>query len=302
MSNKIEGIAVPILTPINEVEEINHEQLAALTNYVAEGGVNAIFVNGTTGEFARFSQKSRQELVSTVAKAAKGRVAVLAGVSECGTRLVIENIKRAEEAGADVIVTTMPYYFPTTSIREQIEFTEDVTASTKLPVLLYNIPPVTGYSLNEELLDHVCDIDNLYGIKDSSGKAENFLKLKERYGEKLKIFVGAEELNYFGLKNGADGLVPSLANPFPKVLAAAWKASREGDWEACKKHCDLVDEMNKLNRFSDSWMSPNIWRKEALAQMGIMSAAFTKPYIPVSEDDKKKIAEWISYYKTNYGE
>ena len=118
----------------------------------------------------------------------------------------------------------------------------------------------------------------------------------------MKIFVGAEELNYFGLKNGADGLVPSLANPFPKVLAAAWKASREGDWEACKKHCDLVDEMNKLNRFSDSWMSPNIWRKEALAQMGIMSAAFTKPYIPVSEDDKKKIAEWISYYRTNYGE
>lgn len=166
-------------------------------------------------------------------------------------------------------MTTMPYYFPTTSIREQIEFTEDVTASTKLPVLLYNIPPVTGYSLNEELLDHVCDIDNLYGIKDSSGKAENFLKLKERYGEKLKIFVGAEELNYFGLKNGADGLVPSLANPFPKVLAAAWKASREGDWEACKKHCDLVDEMNKLNRFSDSWMSPNIWRKEALARWGL---------------------------------
>lgn len=174
MSNKIEGIAVPILTPINEVEEINHEQLAALTDYVSEGGVNAIFVNGTTGEFARFSQKSRQELVSTVAKAAKGRVAVLAGVSECGTRLVIENIKRAEEAGADAIVTTMPYYFPTTSIREQIEFTEDVTASTKLPVLLYNIPPVTGYSLNEELLDHVCDIDNLYGIKDSSRKGREF--------------------------------------------------------------------------------------------------------------------------------
>ena len=58
MSNKIEGIAVPILTPINEAEEINHEQLTALTDYVIEGGVNGIFVNGTTGEFARFSQKA----------------------------------------------------------------------------------------------------------------------------------------------------------------------------------------------------------------------------------------------------
>ena len=58
--------------------------------------------------------------------------------------------------------------------------------------------------------------------------------------------------------------------------------------------------MNELNGFSDSWMSPNIWRKEALKQMGIMDAAFTRPHTPLSDADKKKTAEWVAYYKEHY--
>ncbi len=298
--SQIKGIIVPLLTPINEQEEINYEQLKNLTDYVIRGGVNGIFVNGTTGEFARFSISERQKIARAVVEAAKGRVPVLVGVSECGTRLVLENVKAAEEAGAAAVVTTMPYYFPTTSVREQSEFVRDVTKSTKLPVLLYNIPAVMGYALTEELLDLVCDIENLYGIKDSSGKKESFDRLSERYGDKLQIFVGAEELNYYGLKNKAAGLVPSLANTFPKVLAEIWHSSQNEDWETCKKCCALIDEMNQLNRFSDSWMSPNIWRKEALSQMGIISADFTSPYQAVPDKDRCKIAEWINYYKERY--
>ncbi|MEA5012257.1 MAG: hypothetical protein VB100_11155, partial [Angelakisella sp.] len=100
--------------------------------------------------------------------------------------------------------------------------------------------------------------------------------------------------------NGSYGLGPSLANPFPKVLAEAWKASKCRDWEKCKKVTDLVNEINILNSFSDSWMSPNIWRKEALQQMGIMKAFFTRPYNVVGDADKQKIAEWIDYYNQNF--
>lgn len=297
---KIEGILVPLLTPINEKEEVNYEQLKNLTEYVIQGGVNGIFVNGTTGEFARFSTEDRRKIVRTVVDAAKGKVPVLAGVSECGTRRVLENIKAAEDAGAEAVVTTMPYYFPTTSVKEQIDFVRDVTKSTTLPVLLYNIPSVIGYALTERLLDEVCRIDNLYGIKDSSGKKESFDRLWGKYHDQLQIFVGAEELDYYGLSHDAAGLVPSLANVFPKVLAKVWKAAKEEDWRTCRKQCELVDEINQLNRFSDSWMSPNIWRKEALYQMGIISAAFTKPYMAVPEKEKRKIAEWIAFYKETY--
>lgn len=298
--SKVEGIVVPLLTPVNEREEVHYGQLEKLIDYVICGGVNGIFVNGTTGEFARFSMADRQKIVRIAVEAADGRVPVIAGVSECGTRRVLENVKAAEEAGAEAVVTTMPYYFPTSSVGEQIEFVRDVTGATKLPVLLYDIPSVIGFHLTEELLDEVCGIDNLYGIKDSSGEKASFDRLWKRYHDKLQIFVGAEELNHYGLKNGASGLVPSLANVFPKVLAEVWTSSQKGDWETCKERCALVDEMNQLNRFSDSWMSPNIWRKEALAQMGIISADFTRPYRQVSDREKRKIAQWVAYYKELY--
>lgn len=298
----IEGVIVPLLTPITPQETPCFSQLEALTDYVIDGGVNAIFANGTTGEFARFPREERAQILACIVRKAAGRVPVIAGVSDCGTRMVIENIRAAEENGADAVVTTLPYYFPMTSVKEQIDFITDVTAATRLPVLLYNIPAAIGCSVSEQALDEVCKIENLYAIKDTSGKPEFIDRLQERYGKELKVFVGDERLNYYGLSHGANGLVPSLANPFPKILARAWDAAKQQKWEDCKYHCDLVDEMNVLNRFSDSWMSPNIWRKEALARMGIMSSAFTRPYNPVSEADKQTIAGYIERYHREYGE
>ncbi len=297
----IEGIIVPLLTPITPEERPRHDQLRALTEYVIAGGVNAIFANGTTGEFARFTRAEREAVLNTIVETAAGRVPVLAGVSDCGTRMVIENIRAAERAGADAVVTTLPYYFPTTSPREQADFLTDVAQSTRLPVLLYNIPVVAGCNMAWEALDQVCGLENLYGIKDTSGKTEYVDQLFARYGGRMRVYVGDERLNYYGLSHGAAGVVPSLANPFPRVLAAAWKAARDGDWAACKAHCGVVDAMNVLNRFSDSWMSPNIWRKVALAQMGIMDETFTRPYQPVSEADRAAIAEDIRFYRENYG-
>ena len=296
----IEGVILPILTPIHSDETPNYDQLRRLVDYTVDGGVTAIFANGTTGEFARFTYEERCEILQTVVAQAAGRVPVLAGISDCGTRLVIRNAKAAEQAGADALVTTIPYYFPTGSHSEQIEFIRSVCEATTLPVLLYNIPSVVQFSLSDEVLDAVCDIENLYGLKDTSGDEAYLEHIIERYGSKLRVYVGDERLCYAGLRSGACGMVPSLANPFPKILAAAWISAKCGDWSACKVHTELVNTVNALNRFSDSWMSPNIWRKEALFQMGIIDQYFTHPYNPVGEEDKKKIADWIAYYLKNY--
>lgn len=297
---KIEGVIIPILTPLHSGETPDYEALRRLIDYVIEGGVDAIFANGTTGEFARFTYEERCKILEIIVEHTAGRVPVVAGVSDCGTRLVIRNIRDAEKIGADAVVTTVPYYFPTTSHAEQISFIQDVTASTKLPVLLYNIPSVVGCSLTFDVLDTVSTIENLYGIKDTSGDEAYLNDLVACYGDKLKIYVGDERLCFSGLRIGASGMVPSLANPFPRILAAAWKAAQKEDWDSCKKHTDLVNEINALNRFSDSWMSPNIWRKEALRQMGLMDAYFTKPYNNVSSEDQKKISDWIEFYEKNY--
>lgn len=298
--SQLGGVIVPVLTPIHQDETPNYEQLRTLVDYVIDGGVNAIFANGTTGEFARFHEDEQAKCLQTIVEQANHRVQVIGVVSACGTRLVIDNAKAAEAAGADFIATTLPYYFPSTSLKEQIQFLEDVTSSVSVPVILYNIPIALGFGVSSDVLDEVAGLDNLYGIKDT-GSGKDFLDLLLlKYHDRLKVFVGDESLFYHGLSNGADGIVPSMANPFPRLLARGWKASQDKDWETCRKCFEQVDDMNLLNKFSDSWMGSNIWRKEALHQMNIIDPYFTRPNTALTDKERAEIAEFIQRYHEEF--
>lgn len=293
----VKGVVVPILTPIYPDETPNYGQLAALTEYVIAGGIDAVFVNGTSGEFARFSVVERDRCLETVVRTSNGRVPVIAGVSDCGTRLVIENAGRAAELGADAVVTTLPYYFPTASPREQRQFIGAVLDASPKPVFLYNIPSIIGCNIDAAALRAVMGHPNLCGIKDTSGDGALLASLIDICGESAGVFVGDERLIYHGLREGAAGLVPSLANPFPRLLRDVWRAARSSSWDVCRELCGIVDGMNALNGFCDSWMAPNIWRKEALCQMGIIDATFTSPHNDMGDDDKARVSHRVEQYR-----
>ena len=141
---KAEGIIVPLLTPVNEDESINNDALERLINYVIEGGVDAIFVMGSSGEFARFDTDFRFQTIRAAVEIVNGRVPVYAGVSDCGTRRVLRHVENAEKAKADAVVVTLPYYFPIRNDDEAYQHFSLVAANTGLPVVLYNIPSTCG--------------------------------------------------------------------------------------------------------------------------------------------------------------
>lgn len=295
--DQMQGVIVPLLVPVTKEEAVNYEQLMRLTNHVVEGGVDGIFVNGTTGEFGRFSRETRTDIVKTVVKASAGRVPVYAGISDCGTKAVIENMKGAEAAGAAAVVTTLPFYFPNTSRYEERQFIQDISVAASVPILLYNLPAAVGNGISLDVLEEAAQMEGIAGIKDSSGDQAYMDELLNRFREQeFRVIVGDETMIYYGLSHGADGLVPSLANPFPRLLARIYKCACEGDWESCRSYCDVVDEMNRLNHFSDSWMSPNIWRKTALKFMGVMDDYFTRPYCPVDAETEKEVKKEVERY------
>ena len=298
---KIRGAIIPMLTPIDERERPDPAQVSALAGYLCDGGVDALFVNGTSGEFARFTTDERFETLRAAVKAVGGRVPVLCGVSDCGTRLVIDNARRAGDCGADAVVTTLPYYFPTKSPAEQRAFIEAVLDASPLPVCLYNIPAVIGFSMDLDVLEALCGHGNLCGVKDTSGDPDYLRALNERLGDRISVYVGDERLLYEGLRMGAKGLVPSIGNPFPRLTHAIWDSACRQDWDSCRKYCGIVDRMNALNGFSDSWLSPNIWRKEALSQLGVCGAAFTSPHCDMDMPTKQTVGRFISEYRGMFG-
>ena len=299
---KAEGIIVPLLTPVNEDESINNDALERLINYVIEGGVNAIFVMGSSGEFARFDTDFRFQTIRAAVEIVNGRVPVYAGVSDCGTKRVLRHVENAEKAKADAVVVTLPYYFPIRNDDEAYQHFSLVAANTAIPVVLYNIPGTCGAAISLSVLDRLQEYKNIIGIKDSSGNKDYLGELLSRYhNSDFGVIAGAEELSYEALTQGAVGLVPSLANPFPKLFSKLFRSAKQKDFQMMQKLCEKIDEINRLNQFCNAWMAPNVWRKKALEMMGICPGNMTKPYVPVDKGAINKIQEFIDWYQSEPG-
>ena len=297
------GVITPLLTPINQDESVNYEQIRSLTDYVIDGGVDAVFVMGSTGEFARFDAQTRGEILKKAIKAVAGRVPVYVGVADTGLSSVLRNVSQAEEAGADVLVVTLPYYFPIYNNDEAYSFFSGVAASTKLPIMLYDIPSTCGASISLDAMERLFQIDNIVGIKDSSGNLEKLQEILKRYknrGKDFAVTVGDERLCYDGFSSGADGIVPSLSNPYPKLLSDIYRAAKINDKPRLKELCDVMNRMNQLNSYCNAWMSPNVWRKKALSNMGICNEYCTRPYVAIDSQVNLKIIETTKLYHKMY--
>lgn len=298
------GVIVPLLTPLNADESVNYSHLHQLVNYVVAGGVNAILAMGSTGEFARFSHATRGKIIEEIVQTVAGRIPVYAGVGDTGLKRVIQNIRVAEEAGADSIAVTLPYYYPIRHDDEAFSYYRAVAEATQLPIMLYNIPSTCGASLSLRVVEKMLVYPHVIGIKDSSGDRERLLEEIRRFGagqaRRFTVVIGAEELSHDGFMAGADGVVPSMANPFPRLWANIYQTGRQRDSARLTPHCEFANAFNQLSGYADAWMSPNVLRKKALSHMGICNDICTAPYIPVDSHTDVKVAEMVKRYQETY--
>jgi 4-hydroxy-tetrahydrodipicolinate synthase len=293
----LKGVIVPLVTPLAMNEELDLIGLGKVIDHVIDGGVDAIFSLGTTGEFARFDSTFRAHVARETVKAAAGRVPVLIGVSDTGTKRVLENMASAEAAGADAIVLSLPYYFPIKDPREILDFYAAVAAISRLPIFLYNIPSTCGAAIDIESFRKLASLEGVVGIKDSSGSIhylKSLIQVATECGKKpFPVYVGEEKIAAEGIAAGASGLVPSLANVFPRLFADLYAAAAAGDREKTTILSTQVVGMNAINLYSGSSLSAVAWRKTALAMMGLCGETMTAPFVPVEGVVRASITQLI---------
>lgn len=295
--NEVRGVVVPTITPLNEREEVEAGQLKRLVNHIVAGGVHGLFPLGTTGEFARLDEKQKEIAARTTIETNDKRVLIYMGVSDTGLNKTLRNIRLAESWGADIIVTTLPYYYPVFDLQEQLQFLEAVADSTELPIMLYNIPQTVGAPIHLDAIQTISRKPNIIGLKDSSGNFDYLTQCLERnVKDGFRMMIGDESLSMKGLLAGSHGLVPSLANVFPKLLVRLYGACMAGDAAEAEKRQAELDEINQLNRCGESWLGPLIVRKKALSLMGICSGNMSKPSLEMEEERIERLQEYIAEY------
>ncbi|MFW9800900.1 MAG: 4-hydroxy-tetrahydrodipicolinate synthase, partial [Candidatus Thorarchaeota archaeon] len=202
-----------LVTPFDE-SGVNEEQYRNLIEYTLSKGATGLVPCGTTGEFTSMRFDEKVEAIRIACEAAQGRVPVLAGTGAAFTNDVIKLTRRAAELGAAAALVVSPYFLKP-STKEVYEHFEKIASTSEIPIIVYNIPQVTGVNLDWRLIDGLREIDNIIGLKDSSGNLANLTTILVRRPDDFQVMVGHDEVALPALASGCDGAVLASANIFP---------------------------------------------------------------------------------------
>jgi 4-hydroxy-tetrahydrodipicolinate synthase len=277
------------------MEEIDHEAFVKLTDYLIVSGVNALMVNGTSGEFLLQSPEERKAAVRTVVKAAKGRVPVIAGISESSTMLSISLGLDAVDAGADAVLATGPIYYRTTddglfwhynSIIEQVD----------LPLMIYNIPSWIGYNVPPEVVKKLEDRNprRVYGVKFTTNDLEHFLEYLRILKNRVSVTIGADALILSALQLGAQGATVGSANVLPEETSRIYRLYTEKQYAAAIEAQEKIDgfvQTMGLGTFPASL-------KEALKFLGLDCGQPRPPLLPLDDRQARAVRESLSWKKS----
>lgn len=230
----INGILVPIVTPFDKNGDIDTVVLTNIVNSFIEKGVAGIVACGTTGEYYTFSPEERELVLSTIAKAAKGKVTLIAGVNSLSTEHSIELANQAKQLGYDgLMLSANPYSLP--SQEGIIAHFEKVADASSLPIIMYNFPDRVGVSIEFETIAHLAKHPNIAGIKESSGDFSHALRMMQANFENFEVVCGCDDQPVDFFFWGSKSWIAGAANVFPEEQVKLFNAAQEGDWELAKQ-------------------------------------------------------------------
>jgi 4-hydroxy-tetrahydrodipicolinate synthase len=235
MKFKPYGIIPPIVTPLTKEGKINESALRKLVNFMIDGGVHGLFPVGTTGEFYAISNDEFRRILEITLDETNGRIPVYAGVNHITTRGIIELAQIAEAVGVDALSTLTPMFLAPN--QEQIyQHYRSLAENTALPIILYNNKPKTGVDIAPATVARLADLDNIVGVKDSTGDlttTEEYLRLTR--GKDFAVMMGRDTLIYAALCYGASGAVASCANVAPRLVVDIYNKYMAGDHEGARE-------------------------------------------------------------------
>ncbi|MFC7173248.1 dihydrodipicolinate synthase family protein [Haloplanus litoreus] len=211
----VRGIVPPLLTPFDEDGSIAEQRLRDHVDFLIDAGVHGLFPGASIGELSNLNTDELERVTTLVVEQAAGEVPVYAGVGASGTLEAVERTKRADAAGADVLIAITPYFLETDQAGLYDHYTR-IADATDLPILLYHLPSMTGQTLDVDTVSELAtDVDTVVGLKDSSGDLTWGSRVVANTPDDFAYLQGLGSLLLPSLVLGADGGVTGTANVAP---------------------------------------------------------------------------------------
>ena len=280
-----------MVTPFDDAGEVDFKQAAELAKNLVAAGNDGLIVTGTTGEGPTLTEDEKLELYR-VTKRAVGDASIVAGTGNYNTAESIHLTREAERCGVDGMLLVVPYYNnpPQEGLYQHFKA---IAAATSLPCILYNVPPRSPRNLEAGTLQRLAEIDNIVGVKEASGKLEQFNAVMSAVPEDFLVFSGNDSDTHTIMSLGGYGVISVAAHIVAGRIKAMINLLADGRTsEAASIHLDLLPLVDSL-----FWQPNPMPVRAALNELGFKVGNPRLPLIDLTEAEKERLRAILARYE-----
>jgi dihydrodipicolinate synthase/N-acetylneuraminate lyase len=292
---QLEGLTVALVTPLTSSNGLDVRGLERLIERVTAGGAACLFPLGWAGEQPLISNEVRFAMMKETCRLAKGRLPVMVGVSEQSVSRALEQVRMAEKAGADLILSTPPYSYkiPQSAI---VGYFEELAASSSLPLVVYQNAEV-GTTISEDTLHEISRKPGVVGVK-----------VYMPYLELQRCFLRSDNPGRFAVMSGDEYLYGAAlflgirrftmggpGNLCPKWCSRMYHSAVGGDWPSVlqmqKRLIEFCDEI-----YGIEGVTAYSALKGALQVLGVCSKRISSPHNPLTQKQMARVEHILKHY------
>ncbi len=275
-----------MVTPLDKNEDVDKKAIERVVNFLIKGGIHGIFPLGSTGEWYGLSFKQKKEIIETVVEVNNQRIPVYAGTGATTTKETISLTRLAAEIGVDAVSVITPVFISPND-EELYNHYQAIASSTDLPIILYNNPGRTGTNLSVDLVAKLSKIDNIVGIKDSSGDMTQGAEYIRRTDDDFAVLAGRDTLIFAFLSYGGKGAIAATANIVPQIIVKIYEEHQKGNYQEALKAQFQLAPLRMAFRLG----SFPVVMKEGLNLLGMEVGPALKPIEPLTEEAREKLRQ-----------
>lgn len=289
MSIEWKGVMPAVTTKFTSDDKLDLRMQEVNLKAQLDAGVHGIVLGGTLGEASTLLEEEKSELIKLTKAVVNGKVPVLMNIAEQSTKMAIAVAQKAEKEDVDGLMMLPPMRYKADD-RETVEYFKTVANNTSLPIMLYNNPVDYKIEVTLDMLDElISSCKNIEAVKESTRDISNVTRIKNRFGDRVKIMTGVDTLALESLLMGADGWIAGLVCAFPAETVAIYELQRAGK---IKEALDIYRWFLPLLELD---INPKLVQNIKLAEVatGIGTEYVRTPRLPLYGSERKHVQQII---------
>ena len=283
-----EGVMPAVTTKFTSEDKLDLAMFEKNIKAQVEAGVHGIILGGTLGEASTLTKEEKETLIKVSLEIVAGKIPVIINIAEQSTKDAIAVAQHAEKVGAQGLMVLPPMRYKATD-HETVTYFKAIANSTSLPIMIYNNPVDYKIEVTLDMMEELLECNNIQAIKESTRDITNVIRLRNRFGDRLKVFTGVDTLGLESLVIGADGWVAGLVCAYPAETVAIYELVKAG------KINEALDIYRWFMPLLELDISPQLVQNIKLAEVatGIGTENVRPPRLPLQGKERERVIKVI---------